>query len=261
MTLLKDFYSQGEEIIGPYGMNTTAHGEYCHGERRLIVDAFWGPSYWSDYNPSSNSQSNFTLDTHQYYAFPPLNDLPHETILDSICNISQILHSNSISPTIVGEWSLESGQPPNSTTSWRGQEGSQQKRTWQRLFFEAQLAAYSPSAPDQAVIGWYYWTCKFILRLPADRQGKQNGTSTPGPTEEGWLNRTSHPMFPTHRHSLSRYCPTDALMPDSTTPPQSIRVEPILQHLHPSLLPSRSCCCSPLCSQCPSIDTRMLYNT
>ena len=53
-----------------------------------------------------------TIDTHQYYAFSPLNNLPHDTILESICNISQLLKTTSIglAPVVVGEWSLETGQ-------------------------------------------------------------------------------------------------------------------------------------------------------
>ncbi len=80
-----------------------------------IQDAFYGPQYWSDYDPSNPSArspaSLVTIDTHQYYAFAPLNNLPHDTILDSVCNISQLLKLTDlgIPPTVVGEWSLETG--------------------------------------------------------------------------------------------------------------------------------------------------------
>lgn len=217
MTLLKSFYNQGEDIIAPFGLNTTAHGEFLPWST-LMTDAFWGPTYWSDFNPSApEPRRNFTLDTHQYYAFPPLNDLPHETILDSICNISQILHSDSIPPTIVGEWSLESGQPPNSSTTWRGREGSQEKRTWQRLFFEAQLAAYSPSAEGQAVLGWYYWTCESKTCVGTDKKGRRNGISIRGHIDEALPRGTFRLTCPTRRLSPFQYSRMGVLMRGTTT--------------------------------------------
>lgn len=33
-----------------------------------------------------------------------------------------------------------------------------QYKSWLRLFFEAQIAAYSPNGADQASIGWIFWT-------------------------------------------------------------------------------------------------------
>jgi hypothetical protein len=80
------------------------------------LDAFYGPSYWQEFNPltplaSSEPGPNLTLDTHQYYAFAPLNNLPHDTILQSICNISGLLKQKDgeVPYTVVGEWSLETG--------------------------------------------------------------------------------------------------------------------------------------------------------
>lgn len=35
-----------------------------------------------------------------------------------------------------------------------------QYNSWLRLFFEAQIAAYSPNGPHQASIGWMFWTWK-----------------------------------------------------------------------------------------------------
>jgi hypothetical protein len=42
---------------------------------------------------------------------PNQADLPHDTILSKICNMSTILKapSSGIPPTVVGEWSLETG--------------------------------------------------------------------------------------------------------------------------------------------------------
>jgi glucan 1,3-beta-glucosidase len=59
---------------------------------------------------------------------------------------------------------LSPGAPPNASIGSR--EDSQDKRTWFRLLFESQQAAYEPNAPGQASIGWYYWTCACEL-LPA----------------------------------------------------------------------------------------------
>ena len=80
-------------------------------------DAFWGPSYWAEYDPTSSSSSSspdwLEIDTHQYYAFAPLVDLPHTTILESVCNVSRLLKStdrSKVPSTIVGEWSLQTGE-------------------------------------------------------------------------------------------------------------------------------------------------------
>jgi len=161
MSQLKSFYTDGHDTIrsaNDNGINTTFH------------DAFWGPSYWSNYDPSSNSSStpaaDLTLDTHQYYAFAPLANLTHEQILDSVCSISQLLKrprsSSGIPPTLVGEWSLETGKAPDASSSSQnnGLADDQARRTWFRLLFEAQNAAYTPNGPGQSSIGWTYWTWK-----------------------------------------------------------------------------------------------------
>ena len=57
---------------------------------------------------------------------------------------------------------VRSGRGPDDPVSNRGQP-DQARRTWFRLLFESQLAAYSPSAEGQANLGWYYWTCKYNL--------------------------------------------------------------------------------------------------
>nr|XP_019047390.1 hypothetical protein I302_04003 [Kwoniella bestiolae CBS 10118]OCF26320.1 hypothetical protein I302_04003 [Kwoniella bestiolae CBS 10118] len=160
MAQLKDFYSDAAEVIS--GVD---------GDIGIVMhDAFWGPQYWANYDPLSNTTSTtsnpsdqFIIDTHQYYAFEPLNNLPHDIILEKVCNISQLLKNTDLGllPTVVGEWSLETGHSPNSSSSVQNRDDSREKRTWFRLFFEAQLAAYSPSnGENQPSRGWYYWTCK-----------------------------------------------------------------------------------------------------
>jgi glucan 1,3-beta-glucosidase len=182
MASLKRFYSQATEIVRDAAVSNievVIHGQSSRTcslffNPRLILatssrtpDAFWGPNYWADYDPSSISSSSssspdwLVLDTHQYYAFAPYQNLPREDILQHICNISRILKSTTsgIPKTIVGEWSLETGTPPNMTKPRYGGL-TQAKRTWFRQLFEAQLAAYSPNALDQPSNGFYYWTWK-----------------------------------------------------------------------------------------------------
>lgn len=158
---LKAFYTVGSEAV------RTAD----QGMGVMIHDAFWGPRYWAGYDPASSSSSSsmgsaspsyLEIDTHQYYAFAPLINLPHTTILESVCNVSRMLKSTDrtrVPATIVGEWSLQTGRGPDDPVSNRGQP-DQARRTWFRLLFESQLAAYSPSAEGQANLGWYYWTWK-----------------------------------------------------------------------------------------------------
>ncbi|WWC87111.1 uncharacterized protein L201_001997 [Kwoniella dendrophila CBS 6074] len=185
MTQLKDFYTQASEAIS--GINTNMN--------IIMHDAFWGPQYWENYDPlpsSSSSSTNndqFIIDTHQYYAFEPLNNLPHDIILEKVCNISKILKltNQNMLPTIVGEWSLETGHSPNSSSSnlQNKNDNSQEKRTWFRLFFESQLAAYSPSSAtntmnsgqNQPSKGWYYWTWKtdYDIDTWSYRRGVQQG--------------------------------------------------------------------------------------
>ena len=117
------------------------------------ADAFYGPSYWSSWTSSQNT-SALMIDTHNFYAFPPDTSLDQDEILEDVCSLSQILHSNttSVPPTILGEWSLQSGA--NSTTY------DQAWRTWLRLLFEAQIAAYTPTGPGQPTLGWIFWAWK-----------------------------------------------------------------------------------------------------
>ncbi|KAL7416014.1 glycoside hydrolase superfamily [Mrakia frigida] len=156
MARLKQFYTEASQIILDAAVSDV---------EVVIHDAFWGPNYWSGYDPLSDTSSSspdwLQLDTHQYYAFAPYQNLPRQEILQNICNMSRILKSTTsrIAPIVVGEWSLESGSPPN----WTGTSSgglTREKRTWFRTLFEAQLAAYSPNGLNQPSRGWYYWTWK-----------------------------------------------------------------------------------------------------
>lgn len=150
MSQLKDFYDDGVQMVNDASdrksLNATIH------------DAFYGPSYWSTYQPTRR----LTIDTHQYYAFAPLANLTHPEILDSVCNISQLLKQtdSGIPPSIVGEFSLQTGDTGAPYSSDPNLSSDQARRTWYRLFFESQLVAYEPNGPAQSSIGWFYWCWK-----------------------------------------------------------------------------------------------------
>ncbi|KAK4547969.1 hypothetical protein LTR36_010688 [Oleoguttula mirabilis] len=160
MDELKDFYTDATKGVRAANdadtINVTIH------------DAFYGPQYWADYDALQTTSSApadlLTLDTHQYYAFNDLANLPHTQILASVCNISQLLKqpvsTSGIPYTLVGEFSLETGSAPTTTSSDQNNEDDQARRTWFRLLFEAQIAAYSPNGPGQSSIGWFFWTWK-----------------------------------------------------------------------------------------------------
>jgi glucan 1,3-beta-glucosidase len=175
MSALKSFYSSGHSVVqaASTSWNTTIH------------DAFYGPAYWAHYNPSggTGAASALVLDTHQYYAFAPFNNLAHDEILENICNISYLLkqptNASGIPPTLVGEWSLETGQAPNTSASTQPNADNQAKRTWLRLLFEAQLAAYEPRGPGGANAGWYFWSWK--QEYPIDTWSYLFGV------QEGWI--------------------------------------------------------------------------
>jgi glucan 1,3-beta-glucosidase len=154
------------------------------------VDAFWGPSYWSTYTPFPNTSASditpsLTIDTHQYYAFPPYANLSRPAILAHVCEISRLLKNSSASqhPIIVGEFSLETNSSPDSEdTERRAHSGpSQAQRTWYRLLFEAQAVAYSSSFSDndddKPVLGWYFWTWKteWDIDTWSYRRGQRDG--------------------------------------------------------------------------------------
>lgn len=148
MSELKAYYSAASQIVR----------ESSTGSLRVLIhDAFWGPGYWSGFDPLNNVISNspewLDIDLHNYFAFAPNNNLPQDEILEKICNTSQYLrNTQSLSPVLVGEWSLETGTAPNASPLGRAAQ-SQARRTWFRKLFEAQLAGYS-------AYGWYFWTWK-----------------------------------------------------------------------------------------------------
>lgn len=121
MDQLKAFYTAGIKTVRDSSggkLSATIHGEPHSSLPSALkidpVDAFYGPSYWRNYDPTSTTASSpvnyVAIDTHQYYAFPPLQNLTQSVILQSVCNISKILKGTSGLPRInVGEWSLETG--------------------------------------------------------------------------------------------------------------------------------------------------------
>lgn len=131
-------------------------------------------------------------DTHQYYAFPPLANLSRPEILSHICAISALVKNTSIAhPIVVGEFNLETNSSPDSEDDEESQRSnnhrgpSQAQRTWYRLLFEAQVAAYSPSEEstsktppaEQPIKGWYFWTWKTEWEIDtwSYRRGWQDG--------------------------------------------------------------------------------------
>lgn len=207
MALLKDFYADGAEVVSRTSSGSI--GVTIHGKSRPLhipphlrsikltctQDAFWGPSYWSTYTPYSNTSSNnstLTIDSHQYYAFPPFANLSRPQILSHICTISALVKNTSIAhPIVVGEFSLETNSSPDSEDDEESQRSnnhrgpSQAQRTWYRLLFEAQVAAYSPSKErtsnttpaEEPIKGWYFWTWKTEWEIDtwSYRRGWQDG--------------------------------------------------------------------------------------
>jgi glucan 1,3-beta-glucosidase len=205
MSDLKAFYSAASRTVRQYSQGSL---------RVLIHDAFWGPGYWSGFNPIENTTSTspnwLDIDLHNYFAFAPNNNLPQEEILEKICNTSQYLRNTaSLSPVLVGEWSLETGTAPNASPLGRAAQ-SQARRTWFRKLFEAQLASYS-------AYGWYFWTWKTECEFPntfrltvADTSGPYQMISIPGRTHEDVEMVGSHRISATRRSSSSRSFRTDA---------------------------------------------------
>ncbi|GHJ89429.1 hypothetical protein NliqN6_5831 [Naganishia liquefaciens] len=180
MSELKAYYSAASRVV-----RDSSQGAL----RVLIHDAFWGPGYWSGFDPIANDTSTsptwLEIDLHNYFAFAPYNNLPHEDILGKICNTSQYLRNTpSLSPVLVGEWSLETGTAPNASPLGRAAQ-SQARRTWFRTLFEAQLAAYS-------AYGWYFWTWKteYDINTWSYRRGIQDGWIPPD------VANTSQLVFP-----------------------------------------------------------------
>jgi len=169
--LLREFYTAGANVVGKaadQGVNTTIH------------DAFYNPPKWKNYDPNNmDAQSpapHITVDTHQFWAFPPLDTLTEPQILQHICDFATALKApdSNIPPTLVGEWSLSTGITANSSTQ---SADDRNKRTWFRTVFEAQNAAYAPNAAGQSAIGWYFWSWKTEYDIDAwsYRKGVQQG--------------------------------------------------------------------------------------
>ena len=189
MSQLKEFYDDGVEVVssasaGSNPIDIVIHGKSNHRTKQpnppspshapinktTNPDAFWGPSYWSSYTPLANKsqsqqQPTLLLDSHQYYAFPPLANLTRPEILSRICKTSHLLEKNTPQasppshPTIIGEFSLETNtSSPHHQPNKNNNLPTQPQRTWYRLLFEAQTAAYSSSSSSSA--GWYFWTWK-----------------------------------------------------------------------------------------------------
>ncbi|KYG42120.1 glycoside hydrolase family 5 protein [Acidomyces richmondensis BFW] len=149
-------YEAGAQVIGVAnnsGINTTIH------------DAFYNPPFWKNFDPwhtggfSDAPAPHATVDTHQFWAFPPLNNLSAEQILERVCEFGKEIKApnSGIPPTLVGEWSLDTGYTANSSTNTAEDV---HKRTWFRKLFEAQNAAYTPNGPNESSIGWYFWAWK-----------------------------------------------------------------------------------------------------
>jgi glucan 1,3-beta-glucosidase len=82
-------------------------------------------------------------------------------VLNSICTFAKnqlrVDPSEGTPPTLVGEWSLSTGVTSKSSVD-AAQDRA--KRTWFRQLFEAQNAAFTPTKPGDASIGWYFWSWK-----------------------------------------------------------------------------------------------------
>lgn len=168
--LLREFYTAGAKVVGPAApaVNTTIH------------DAFYNPPKWKNYDPNNMNAPgpapHITVDTHQFWAFPPLDTLGEPAILQHICDYaaSTKAPNSNIPPILVGEWSLSTGITANSTSD---SATDPKKRTWFRTVFEAQNAAYAPNAAGQSPIGWYFWSWKTEYDIDAwsYRKGVQQG--------------------------------------------------------------------------------------
>ncbi|KAK5136052.1 hypothetical protein LTR08_004306 [Meristemomyces frigidus] len=197
MAQLRDYYASAAAVVRDAGGRSSNSSSSDGTPLNVTIhDAFYGPAYWAAYNPPPTSDEDndtattaapLTLDTHQYYAFAPLGNLSRPDILDAVCNLSRLLKqpqtSSGIPSTLVGKWSLQTGaNNPSPSTSTSSSSSSpahtnQAQRTWFRLLFEAQLAAYTPSGPGQASLGWFYWTWKteYDIVSWSYRRGVQEG--------------------------------------------------------------------------------------
>jgi len=121
---LKTFYTAASNVVGAgnsSGINVTIHGEsqvYSPTCKHPLtpLDAFYNPPYWKNYNPNNADATSpaeyLTVDTHQFWAFPPFTNLSESAILQAICDFGMELKVNNsgIPPSLVGEWSLSTGR-------------------------------------------------------------------------------------------------------------------------------------------------------
>lgn len=123
MAPLQKFYTVGAQAIGSANstINVTISGEHETRKTNLsctltFADGFFEPHSWKNYDPSNPSATSpaphLTVDTHQFWAFPPLNNLSTTEILQQVCDLGQQIRqpNSGIPPTLVGEWSLSTGK-------------------------------------------------------------------------------------------------------------------------------------------------------
>ncbi|QIX01537.1 hypothetical protein AMS68_007054 [Peltaster fructicola] len=169
------FYKQGASTMVAAGSNSS-------GINITVSDGFFNPHTWRNYDPwnpaATSPAKNVTVDTHQFWAFPPLTSLSGPEIIDYVCNFSQAQLKASADlgtpPVLVGEWSLSTGVTANSTQDAYYDVA---KRTFFRELFEAQAMAFAPNAPGQPSIGWFFWSWKTEYDIDAwsYRKGVQQG--------------------------------------------------------------------------------------
>ena len=194
-------------------------------------DAFYNPPYWANYDPTDSSAQtpaeHLTVDTHQFWAFPPFLTMTGPEIIQAICQFGQELRApkTGIPPTLVGEWSLSTGKkhrspsrrpgpltihqvsrrtqprtPRRTETSGRGSDSSSRLRT---LPLRRMQLVSPPLAGTFGcvILSSMCWTIadSFIHRL-----GRLNTTSTPGHTARAFKTNTSRPTSAIRRHTLSQ---------------------------------------------------------
>ena len=159
-------------------VSTIPMKQAIQGRTLISADGFYNPHSWTAYDPN-NANAHvpapfLTVDTHQFWAFPPLNNLSKPEVLEQLCAFGQTIKApgSGIPPTLVGEWSLDTGQcntsklihhhtltdqPGITANSTSDTATDVDKRTWFRQLFEAQNAAFTPNAANQSSIGWYFW--------------------------------------------------------------------------------------------------------
>lgn len=206
------------------------------GHALTSADGFYEPHSWADYDPNNPSATTpakyLTVDTHQFWAFPPLNNLSEAEILTQICELGTELRtpSSGIPPTLVGEWSLDTGKNTSIQTSivrlltndqaLRQTRRQTPPRTKQRGHGSGNCSKRRtpPSRPME----------KASRRLAGiSGPGKRSTTSTPGPTGKVSLNSTFPPTSAMHQLMCFLYSTPDVSIPPTST----LRRQPWLRRL------------------------------